>query len=134
MNNEVFLDTGVFVAFLVEADRAHLATRSLFEKFPAKAITSLAVLCEAYAYFLHRFGEDQARTFRATVAALPVLKLLPLDARHHLAVCRKLDRFRGLKLTYVDASSLVFIAERKINTVWGTDADLTIEGARLLPD
>jgi len=48
-------------------------------------------------------------------------------------VLRKLDRHRGLKLTYVDASSLVLVASARIKTVWGTDAHLGVEGARVLP-
>ena len=45
----------------------------------------------------------------------------------------KLDQLRGVKLTWVDASSLVFARERKIATVWGTDSDLLLEGATVLP-
>lgn len=44
-----------------------------------------------------------------------------------------LDRFCGRKLTYVDASSLVFPAERRISEVWGTDHALALGGARVLP-
>jgi hypothetical protein len=48
-------------------------------------------------------------------------------------VVRKLEQLRGHKLTYVDASSLVFLQERNIREVWGTDRDLSFEGARVLP-
>jgi hypothetical protein len=40
---------------------------------------------------------------------------------------------RGHKLTYVDASSLVFLREHRIPEVWGTDRDLSLEGARVVP-
>jgi hypothetical protein len=49
------------------------------------------------------------------------------------AVWAKLDDLRGLKLTFVDASSLVWLQEREIKTVWGTDHHLAVEGARVLP-
>ena len=51
------------------------------------------------------------------LAALPRLELLSLDPGHHEAVARKLERLRGHKLTYVDASSLVFLQERGITAV-----------------
>jgi len=44
-----------------------------------------------------------------------------------------LERLRGHKLTYVDASSLVFLGALRIDEVWGTDRDLALEGARVVP-
>jgi len=130
---DVFIDTGGFVAWLVRNDRQHAAASALFEKVPRKPATSLAVIGEAYGYFLHKHGEEAARTFMAAVGSLPALQVLPTTLDHHAAVLRKLDRFRGLKLTYVDASSLVHVAQLKAPIVWGTDAHLGIEGARVIP-
>jgi hypothetical protein len=48
-------------------------------------------------------------------------------------VLHKLERLRGHKLTYVDASSLVFLGTVGIDEVWGTDRDLALEGARVTP-
>ena len=90
-------------------------------------------MAEAYGWFLHRLGEDAARTFRLSLQALPKLEILALDSEHHTAVVRKLDRLRGYKLTYVDASSLVFLEVRQIRIVWGTDRHLPLEGASILP-
>jgi hypothetical protein len=64
---------------------------------------------------------------------LPGLTLVPLDLSHHEASVRKLEQFRGHKLTYVDATSLVVLSRLRIKQVWGTDADLAIEGARVVP-
>jgi predicted nucleic acid-binding protein len=133
VKDPVFLDTGIFIAWLVRRDKRHDAARDLMETLPATAMTSLAVVAEAYSWFLHRFDEGHARTFRLALASLP-LKLLTIDVAHHRAVATKLEKLRGVKLTYVDASSLVFLKAKRIRTVWGTDRDLTIEGARLLPD
>lgn len=129
----VFLDSGIFVAFLDRSDTYHPAALDLFGNPPRGWSTSLAVVSETYGWFLHRLGEQAARQFRLFLAELPDLQLLPLDRAHHEAVQRKLDRHRGRKLTYVDASSLVFLERRRIREVWGTDTDLTIEGARLRP-
>ena len=128
-----FLDSGIFIAFLDRSDRYHPAAVQLFSDPPRRACSSLAVVSETYGWFLHRLGEEAARTFRVALADCSWLRLLPLDADHHAAVGRKLERLRGHKLTYVDASSLVFLAHLRIREVWGTDRDLAIEGARVVP-
>jgi predicted nucleic acid-binding protein len=129
----VFADSGIFIAFLDRSDHYHQAAVRLFADPPRRWYTSLAVVSETYGWFLHRMGEESARTFRLALEDLPRLELLPLDAAHHEAVARTLDRLRGHKLTYVDASSLVFLGERRIHEVWGTDRDLSIDGARVIP-
>ena len=129
----VFLDTGIFIAFLDRSDQYHQAAMRLFSDPPRRWFSSLAIVSETYGWFLHRLGEEAARTFRLALADLPHLELLSLDAEHHALVIRKLERLRGHKLTYVDASSLVFLDRFRIGEVWGTDRDLAIEGARVIP-
>lgn len=129
----VFLDTGIFIAFLDRSDHYHAAAVRLFADPPRRWYTSLAVVSEAYGWFLHRLGEDAARTFRLTLQDLPRLELWPLDRAHHQQVENTLDRFRGRKLTYVDASSLVMLREHRITEVWGTDHDLALDGAVVRP-
>jgi predicted nucleic acid-binding protein len=129
----VFLDSGIFVAFMDRSDAYHVPAVDLLSAPPRRWYTSLAVVSETYGWFLHRMGEQAARQFRELIDALPAVQLLPLDAAHHAAVVRKLDRHRGRKLTYVDASSLVWLEGRRIPEVWGTDLDLAIEGARVRP-
>jgi len=129
----VFLDSGIFIAFLDRSDHYHSAALRLFADPPRSWFTSLAVLSETYGWFLHRLGEEAARAFRLGIADLPRLELLAIDNAHHRAVGLMLDRFRGHKLTYVDASSLVFLEQRRIKEVWGTDQDLSLTGARVVP-
>jgi predicted nucleic acid-binding protein len=128
-----FLDTGIFIAFLDRSDRFHSAAVELFSNPPQRCHSSLAIISETYGWFLHRLGEEAARSFRVALADFPWLTLQALDAEHHAAVLGKLERLRGHKLTYVDASSLVFLSRLRIRVVWGTDRDLSIEGARVVP-
>jgi predicted nucleic acid-binding protein len=129
----VFLDTGIFIAFLDRSDHYHAASTHLFADPPRRWYSSIVVVSETYGWFLHRLGEEAARAFRLMLADLPRLRLLGVDAAHHRAVGRKLDQYRGRKLTYVDASSLVFLSARGIREVWGTDSDLGLEGATVMP-
>ena len=133
MNGEVFLDSGIFIAFLVRRDRQHKAAEALFSSPPQRWCTSVLVIAETYSWFLHRYGEDAARSFRSLLEEFPDLQLLDAGPLHHEAVGKKLDALRGNKLTYVDASSLIWLAERKIQTVWGTDNHLAIEGSAVTP-
>ena len=133
MSGEVFLDSGIFIAFLVRSDRFHPDAVALFAHPPRQWTTSVLILSETYGWFLHRLGEDAARTFRKLIQSLPNLTVLSPDSHHQEAVWRKLDLLRGSRLTYVDASSLVWIEERKIQAVWGTDHHLALEGAFVAP-
>ncbi len=128
-----FLDTGIFIAFLDRSDRFHSAAIELFSRPPQRCHTSLAVVAETYGWFLHRLGEEAARTFRLALVDFSWLTLHAIDTEHHTAVLEKLERLRGHKLTYVDASSLVFLARLRVREVWGTDRDLSLEGARVVP-
>jgi len=133
VSERVFIDSGAFIAFLDRADALHEEARTLFADLPRTWSTSVLVASETYGWFLHRMGEEAARTFRELLGELPRLKLLGADARHHNAVLEKLDALRGCKLTYVDASSLVWLGAKSIRTVWGTDHHLSLEGARVVP-
>ena len=133
MRGEVFIDSGAFIAFLVSRDRLHARTVELFSAPPPRWSTSVLVVAETYGWLTHRLGEEEARTFRAFLERLPGLEILDTDEAHRRAVWEKLDLLRGVRLTYVDAASLVWIEQREISTVWGTDRHLAIEGASVVP-
>lgn len=78
-------------------------------------------------------GEEAARSFRTLIASLSNLRLFETTVADHNAVMQTLDRFRGSKLTYVDASSLYFMERHKIARVWATDHHLGLTGAEVLP-
>lgn len=133
MSDDTFLDSGAFIAFLVASDRLHEEVVALFARPPRRWCTSVLVVAEAYGWFLHRLGEGAARSFRSLLESLVGLELLHPDAEHVRAVWEKLDELRGLKLTYVDASSLVWLETEGIGRVWGTDHHLAVEGASVIP-
>lgn len=133
MTAAVSLESGIFVAFLNRRDRWHPQARALFDGPKPKWSTSLAVVSKAYSWFLHRMGEGSARNLRLLVDALPGLRVFEATAEHHKATTRVLDRFRGSKLTYVDASSLALIEQHKIARVRGTDHHLALTGREVFP-
>lgn len=91
------------------------------------------VWSEAYSWFLHRHGEEQARTCRRFLEHLDGLIVFEGTRGLHRETCRMLDRLRGARLTYVDASSLVLMEESGIRAVWATDHHLGLTGAEVFP-
>jgi len=133
VSESVFLDSGIFIAALTTRDSYHPQAAELFGRAGTRWTTSILVVSECYTWFLHRHGEEAARSLRGFIAALKGLHLLAATAEDHKRTLQMLDRFRGAKLSYVDASSLMFIEQRKIKTVWSTDHHLGITGAEILP-
>lgn len=133
MTNAVFLDSGIFIAFLNKRDRWHVQAAALFGETPPSWSTSMLVVSETYSWFLHKMGEEAARTFRQFVDSLEKLRVFDVAHEHHRDVATMLDRHRGAKLTYVDASSLVFMARHHIEQVWSTDHHLGLFGAEVHP-
>lgn len=133
VSGAVFLDSGIFIAALARRDRSHAQAAELFGRSGTRWVTSLLVVSECYSWFLHRHGEEAARSLRSFIAALTGLGMLAPTLEDHARALRVLDRFRGAKLTYVDAASLGWIEQRKIKTVWSTDHHLGLTGAEILP-
>jgi predicted nucleic acid-binding protein len=129
----VFLDSGIFIALMSRKDRWHEQAVALFGGPTPKWSTSILVISETYTWFLHRMGEEQARTFRQFADNLTGLLVFDATREHHAAVVRILERFRGTKLSYTDGSSLVHLEKRKIKRVWSTDHHLGVSGAEVLP-
>ena len=133
MTEAVFLDSGIFIAFLNRHDQWHTQATALFSLARPRWSTSYLVIGEAYSWFLHRYGEEAARSFRAFVDKLDGLKIHDVTAEHHRQVGRMLDRLRGAKVSYVDASSLCLLERHKIRKVWSTDFHLSLTGAEVAP-
>ncbi len=129
----VYLDSGIFIAFLDRSDRWHPEARALFASPPRMWATSLLVVGETHGWFLHRMGEEAARRFQALVADLRGLRLFDVTRADHVAAVAVLDRLRGAKLTYVDASSLALMAKHKMGAVWSTDRHLGLTGVSVVP-
>ena len=133
MREPVFLDSGIFIAFLNAHDQFHEQAATLFTISKPRWFTSYLVLSEVYSWFLHRHGEEAARFFRRFVDELEGLQIFDINKHHHQQALAMLDRLHGSKLTYVDASSLCFIERHKIRKVWSTDHHLALTGAQVLP-
>jgi predicted nucleic acid-binding protein len=129
----VFLDTGIFVAFLNRRDQWHEQAVALFGGTKPRWCTSFLVVSEGYSWLLYRMGEEAARTYGRLLDNLDGLRVFEATSEHHQNVVKMLDRFRGAKLSYVDASSLCLLEQHRIVRVWSTDHHLGLTGAEILP-
>lgn len=133
MSDRVFIDSGIFIAYLNKRDRWHQQAIFLFQEKNIQPYTSELVISETYSWFLHQAGEEIARQFRLFVKAIPKLKILFSNADMHDATASVLDKHRGAKLTYVDAASLALLDAQKITIVWSTDYHLSLTGRTIKP-
>jgi predicted nucleic acid-binding protein len=133
VTQKVFIDSGIFIAYLNKRDRWHQQALFLFQEKNIQPYTSELVISETYSWFLHQAGEEIARQFRLFVNAIPKMKVLFSNAEVHAATASMLDKHRGSKLTYVDAASLTILDAQKISTVWSTDYHLSLTGKTIKP-
>lgn len=133
MTERIFIDSGIFIAYMNKRDRWHQQALYLFQEKNIQPYTSELVISETYSWFLHQAGEEIARQFRLFVGAIPKLRILFSGTGAFEATAGMLDKHRGAKLTYVDAASLVHLGEQKIATVWSTDYPLSLTGRTIKP-
>jgi predicted nucleic acid-binding protein len=133
VSDAVFLDSGIFIAFLNARDQWHEQAKALFSANKPRWSTSYLVVSESYSCFLHRYGEESARTFASFVESLAGLRFFDVNRDHYRRVRALLNRLHGSKLTYVDASSLCLMERHVIRKVWSTDRHLGLTGAEVLP-
>lgn len=117
MTPSVALDSGIFIALMSRRDRWHAQAVALFDGPKVRWSTSVLIVAETYSWCLHRIGEGPARTFRSFLAAMSGLTIFDATVKHHQQVARMLERFRGAKLSYVDASSLCLIEQDRLRLV-----------------
>lgn len=133
MSEKVFIDSGIFIAYLNKRDRWHQQALYLFQEKHIQPYTTELVISETYSWFLHQAGEEIARQFRLFVAVIPKLRVLHSSAETSEATAKMLEKHRGAKLTYVDAHSLAQLDAQKIASVWSTDYHLSLTGRQIRP-
>ncbi len=129
----VFLDTGIFIALMNRRDRLHKQAVALFGGPKPRWCTSFLIVSEGYSWFLHRMDEEAAREFLRLLDTLEGLRIFAAGREHHQQARQVLNRYRGAKLTYVDASSLFLIGRHRIDRVWSTDHHLGLAGVEVVP-
>lgn len=91
MREPVFLDSGIFIAFLNAHDQRHEQAVALFSIVNPRWSTSYVVISETYSWVLHRHGEESAPSFRRLIDDLEGLRIFDVNQQHHLTFVLTLE-------------------------------------------
>lgn len=132
---KVFFDTSAFIALNVPEDRWHeeaLAKQEALLRSRSQAFTSDAVLYETLNWFAVKAGPSAAEAFGRRILASAVLRTLvvgPADVTASLAI---LVKFRGIGLSFVDASAVHMVRTHGLGRVFSFDRHFEKAGLRML--
>jgi predicted nucleic acid-binding protein len=128
------VDTSAFYAYLVPADRHHLAVRKELEQRVKRGQTlfsSAFVLCETLGLLQTRHGLGAARTFLTGV--FPLVEWRWIDETLFAKIRDVLESRSSRAFTIVDASCVVCVRERAGSDCIAVDDDLRGFGFEVYP-
>lgn len=135
---KLFIDTGAWIALIVETDHFHKKASSYFESLDLsiKRFTSSYVIAETYTWLRYRKGFKYADNFLDVInrskasATLDVI----VGEKDTLELAEQLLRdFQDQRLSYVDAVSMAIMKKERINQVFGFDHHFYLMDFELVP-
>ena len=132
---QVFVDTGAWIALALIRDPLHERARATWEdlqRSAARLSTSAAVVLETFT-FLDRYANRQvALAWKDSLHTVKPFKVLPVNARDVDRAWPYFERRELHKLSAVDAVSFVLMSERKIRLAFAFDVHFATAGFRLV--
>jgi len=131
----VFVDTGAWIALAVVRDSLHDRARgswSGLQRTGARLYTSAAVVLETFTFLDRKGSRDLANRWMASVRDLPRMHVLDLTAKDIDRAAPFLERPEFHKLSLVDATSFVLMADKQIRTAFSFDTHFAVAGFRLV--
>jgi predicted nucleic acid-binding protein len=132
---EVFVDTGAWIAAAVTADPHHGPAAEIWNEVVARGgrpSTSVPVMIETFTYLQRKLGLPVAQAFRLAAAGTPRLTILECTAADLKAAWSWLERRDLHKLGIVDATSFVLMKKRKIRRAFTFDAHFVAAGFKMV--
>lgn len=136
--NKLFIDTGAWIAIMVEADNYHKRACEYLENLDLsiKRYTSTYVVAETYSWLRYRAGYPYAIAFLDVIRktkASGALDVIFCDGDMIELAEQLLRDFSDQSLSYVDAVSMAIMKNEKINRVFGFDQHFYILNFELVP-
>lgn len=131
----VFVDTGAWIALALTRDPLHPRARDSWEQLLGDGVrlhTSVAVVMETFTFLDRHAARAVALTWKASLAAVPRLKLLPCTLKDLDRAWPYLERPALHKLSAVDAISFVLMTDRRIRTAFAFDSHFAAAGFRMV--
>ncbi|WP_176448979.1 type II toxin-antitoxin system VapC family toxin [Lentibacillus sp. CBA3610] len=136
--NKLFIDTGAWIALIVENDHFHKAARSYLESLDLsiKRLSSSYVIAETYTWLRYREGFKSADNFLNVINQSKASGMLDVIVGEGdiLDISEQLLRdFSDQRLSYVDAVSMAIMKKERINKVFGFDHHFYLMDFEVVP-
>ncbi|GGK08681.1 hypothetical protein GCM10007063_33870 [Lentibacillus kapialis] len=136
--DKLFIDTGAWIAVIVETDHFHNKARSYLESLDLsmKRFTSSYVIAETYTWLRYREGFQYADNFLGIINRSKSSGFLDvmIGERDTLELSEQLLRdFPDQRLSYVDAVSMAMMNKEQISKVFGFDHHFYLVDFEVVP-
>ncbi|MFD1361812.1 type II toxin-antitoxin system VapC family toxin [Lentibacillus salinarum] len=136
--NKLFIDTGAWIALMLETDQYHEKARYFFESIDLSVTrtTSSFVIAETYTWLRYREGFKCAHLFLEIVnhsKASRALDVIEGDKDTIELAEQILRDFSDQRLSYVDAVSMAMMKKKQMKQVFGFDQHFYIMDFEVVP-
>jgi len=134
--NQVFIDTGAFVALRNRAEREHELARETLKQLVekrAQLYTSNYVFAETYTALLVRLGRSEAIEWGTRFRAGETIELVRVDEEIEQRAWSILESHTDKEWSYVDATSFALIERERLTAAFAFDRHFAQRGLNVMP-
>ncbi len=125
----IFVDAGIFYAFLDKSDKFHQDATNLFRKARKDhwpLITSNFILAESHALILSKLGRNIARMWLFSVQR--IISIQRVKEEDEEKAKEIIKTYTDKDFSYTDATSFTMMERLSLTTVWAVDKDFVQYG------
>ena len=133
----LFIDTGALVATNLPRDQFYQRSREAWSQLSDSTVrlySSDAVFQETMVLLHHRTGPGSAIRWAEVHLQSKLISWLPVDVQVRKASLPWMKKFADQAVSFVDATSFVFMRQENIRHVFGFDRHFVTAGFKLWPD
>ncbi|MDW8110585.1 MAG: PIN domain-containing protein [Candidatus Bipolaricaulota bacterium] len=133
---EIFVDTGAWVALMVQDDTYHQEAQRVYREVlqpHSRLVTTNLVIAETYILLRKAAGHAPAVAFLEMIAASPRIERIFATAEHEAEAVTLLKKYRDQDFSLTDAVSFVVMKHRKIKRALAFDQHFRVAGFELVP-
>lgn len=134
MSDDLFIDTGAFLARYLQNDNLHkeaLSKWARLEKKKNKLVTSVFVINETTTLLSRRVSPEFATARMRTIYQSDRFYIHRTDTETELIALKLMEKYSDLPLSFTDAVSICLMRKHGIRTVFTFDADFQVSGFTL---
>ncbi|HHY98920.1 MAG TPA: type II toxin-antitoxin system VapC family toxin [Firmicutes bacterium] len=135
MQNEIFVDTGAWIAISDGSDRYHAAAKAIYPQLLSRhrLVTTNLVLSETYILLRKGLGANPALRFLSLVRSSPRIMVAYSTEELEQRAEGFLRKYGDHPLSYTDAVSFTLMEDRGITKAFAFDRHFQIAGFQILP-